>query len=82
MSDLTVLNGGLYFDGNDGTDGQQLWTSDGIESGTVAVTDFGAGECLDDLQSVNGSLYFLARMAPRPPSSSGRATEPRPAQSC
>ena len=38
-SNLTVLNGTLYFSANDGIHGTQLWKSDGTAAGTTMVTD-------------------------------------------
>src|SRR6516225_2991966 len=40
---LTNVNGKLYFTANDGTDGTELWTSDGTKSGTTMVTDIYPG---------------------------------------
>ena len=36
---LTVLNGTMYFNANDGIHGTQLWKSDGTAAGTTMVTD-------------------------------------------
>jgi len=40
---LTNVNGKLYFTANDGTDGTELWTSDGTAAGTTMVTDIYPG---------------------------------------
>ena len=40
---LTVIGGTLYFAANDGTDGTELWKSDGTAAGTVMVKDIYAG---------------------------------------
>ena len=40
---LTDVNGTLFFRANDGTNGQELWKSDGTEAGTVMVKDIWAG---------------------------------------
>ena len=39
LSSLTVLGRKLVFIGNDGTDGDELWTTDGTPTGTTALTD-------------------------------------------
>ena len=39
-SNLTTVGGALYFTANDGTDGEQLWVSDGTSTGTQMLTDF------------------------------------------
>ena len=36
---LTNLNGTLFFAATDGTNGTQLWSSDGTSAGTQMVTD-------------------------------------------
>jgi ELWxxDGT repeat protein len=60
---FTVFNGALYFIGNDGTTGGELWRSDGTEAGTVLVKDIhpGAnGSFPSGLTVFNGALYFAA----------------------
>jgi ELWxxDGT repeat protein len=42
-SNLTNVNGRLYFTANDGTDGTELWTSDGTTTGTTLVQDINPG---------------------------------------
>ena len=62
-TDLTNVNGTLYFRANDGTHGGELWKSDGTAAGTVLVKDInpGANDSLPiDLTNVNGTLYFKA----------------------
>ncbi|MHB1033589.1 MAG: Ig-like domain-containing protein [Pirellulales bacterium] len=65
---LTNLNGTLFFVADDGTNGRELWKSDGTEAGTVMVTDLFAGitnavpNASDPqfLTNVNGTLFFSA----------------------
>ena len=40
--DLAVVGNTLYFAANDGTNGTELWKSDGTASGTVMVKDIEA----------------------------------------
>jgi ELWxxDGT repeat protein len=42
-NDLTNVNGALYFSANDGTDGVELWKSDGTAAGTTQVQDIMPG---------------------------------------
>ena len=64
---LTVVNGILYFAGDNGARGSDLWRSDGTEAGTTMVKDFGPGSSLY-LQptSTDGALYFTASLGPGP----------------
>ena len=66
-SPLTVVNGILYFAGDNGARGSDLWRSDGTEAGTTMVKDFGPGSSLY-LQptSTDGALYFTASLGPGP----------------
>ena len=41
-ADLTAVGNTLYFVANDGTNGYELWKSDGTASGTVMVKDIAA----------------------------------------
>ena len=41
-TDLVTAGGYVYFAANDGTDGVQLWRSDGTTAGTVMITDLNA----------------------------------------
>jgi ELWxxDGT repeat protein len=62
-TDLTDVNGTLFFVGNDGVHGAELWKSNGTAAGTVMVKDIrpsssGAGPFF--LTNVNGTVYFSA----------------------
>jgi ELWxxDGT repeat protein len=62
ISDLTVVNGTLFFVVADANtvfgNGHQLWKSDGTADGTVEVADIAGGNSIEDLTTVGGSLYF------------------------
>ena len=61
---LTNVNNTLFFTAYDGANGQELWKSDGTETGTVLVKDIYTGEGNSsypyNLTNVNGTLYFIA----------------------
>ncbi|MCA9012426.1 MAG: hypothetical protein KDB01_21895 [Planctomycetaceae bacterium] len=71
-SDITNVNGTLFFAATDGNGGRELWKSDGTVSGTVMVKDIYAGknyytdpyEAYSSnpvaLTNVNGTLHFMA----------------------
>ncbi len=62
-ANLTNVNGNLFFTANDGTDGQELWKSNGTAAGTVMVRDINpgsAGSYPGNLTNVNGTLFFSA----------------------
>ena len=70
---FTAVGGTLFFTANDGTDGNELWKTDGTESGTMLVADINPGSSTDNfgdvnpnssnprnLTAFNGLLYFSA----------------------
>ncbi len=65
---LTNVSGTLYFVANDGSNGFELWKSDGTAGGTVMVRNIypGVGSSFGDypsLTNVNGTVFFVARDA-------------------
>ena len=62
-NNLTNVNSVLFFTASDGTNGTELWKSDGTAAGTVMVKDIYAGvnnSNPSNLTNVNGVLYFAA----------------------
>ena len=62
-SDLTEVNGTLFFSAADSSSGRELWKSDGTEAGTVRVKDVNPGPGSSEpgyLTNVNGTLFFRA----------------------
>ena len=63
-SQLTNVNGILYFLAYDGVTGIELWRSDGTATGTYQVKDLTPGnnqtstEKINNLTNVNGTLFF------------------------
>jgi ELWxxDGT repeat protein len=60
---LNNVNGTLFFGANDGTNGIELWKSDGTAAGTVLVKDINPGtpgSSPQFLTNVNGTLFFRA----------------------
>ncbi|MCY7274697.1 MAG: DUF4347 domain-containing protein [Phormidesmis sp. CAN_BIN44] len=60
---LTNVNGTVYFQAYDPTNGNELWKSDGTVAGTVLVKDINPGSNSsypNNLTNVNGTLYFRA----------------------
>ncbi|MFN6566016.1 ELWxxDGT repeat protein [Dendronalium sp. ChiSLP03b] len=69
-SGLTNVGGILFFTANDGTNGRELWKSNGTNAGTVLVKNIspGAASSFGDydgsglLNNINGVLYFAANV--------------------
>jgi ELWxxDGT repeat protein len=62
-SELTNVNGTLFFIARDQAHGHELWKSDGTEAGTVLVKDILPGSWYSwpgNLTNVNGALFFTA----------------------
>jgi ELWxxDGT repeat protein len=59
VTDLTAVNGTLYFRIDDPTTGPGLWKSDGTADGTVLVKSINA----TNLTAVGGNLYFSGKKA-------------------
>lgn len=63
-TDLTVLNGNLYFTADDGVNGRELWISDGTLAGTQRMSNINAVAAdLDNPENLivfNNALYFTA----------------------
>lgn len=65
ISNLTSMNGILYFTANDDTNGIELWRSDGTSSGTYMVKNINTtsyrGSQPSNLTVFKGFLYFTAQ---------------------
>lgn len=64
LSEMTNINGTLFFVTSDEAYGTELWKSDGTEDGTVMVKDInpeeGDGSFPSKLTNVGGKLFFVA----------------------
>ncbi|MFN7560765.1 MAG: beta strand repeat-containing protein, partial [Prosthecobacter sp.] len=64
ITSLTNVNGTLFFAANDGTNGTELWKSDGTSAGTVMVSNInataGASSSPANLLAIGSTLYFSA----------------------
>ena len=63
---LVLMNGYLYFPATTAANGQELWKTDGTETGTVIVKDIVAGTTGSgptNLLAINGTLYFTAQVS-------------------
>jgi ELWxxDGT repeat protein len=63
-STFAVVGGEAYFSADDGSDGQELWKSDGTAAGTTLVDDISpgsAGSSPQYLTDVDGELFFVAQ---------------------
>jgi ELWxxDGT repeat protein len=63
--DLTAFNNKLYFNADNGINGNELWVTDGTESGTQLVKDINPGNPADgsdafEFTELNNQLYFEA----------------------
>lgn len=66
-SELTDVDGILFFAANDGVAGNELWKSDGTIGGTIMIENINnpapgssAGSSPDELANIDGILYFTA----------------------
>lgn len=62
-SELTDVDGVLFFSANDGSRGRELWSSDGTESATMLVRDIMTGPASsrpNQLTTAEGALFFRA----------------------
>ena len=60
---MTAVGNTLYFEADDGTNGYELWKSDGTASGTVMVKDINngsGGSYPSSLTAIGTTLYFSA----------------------
>ncbi|MWB93683.1 T9SS type A sorting domain-containing protein [Flavobacterium sp. GA093] len=63
IRNFIAINGTLYFMGDNGVSGRELWKSDGTPEGTLMVKDIRAGSSWSEPEgfvSYNNTLYFSA----------------------
>ncbi len=61
--DFTLVGSTIFFSGNDGTTGPELWKTDGTSSGTNLVKEIrpgGLGSQLSNFLAVGNTLFFTA----------------------
>ena len=62
LSNLTDVNGSLFFTTNHSAYGNELWKSDGTTNGTFLIKDISSvGSNPSYLKDVNGTLFFRAQ---------------------
>ncbi|MEZ6090250.1 MAG: hypothetical protein R3C05_19925 [Pirellulaceae bacterium] len=61
-NNIININGTAYFRANDGSNGYELWKSDGTDEGTTLVGNINPGNNSfpTAMTNVNGTLFFLA----------------------
>jgi len=63
ISEMAAIEGRLFFVGNDGVNGSELWASDGSEWNTFQITEFSTNSSASgpsDLTSLGGALFYSA----------------------
>ena len=74
---FTAVGNTLYFQATDGTNGTELWKSDGTASGTVMVKDINSGGSSDPMNSRSLATPSIFKPTTEPTESNcGRAMEP------
>lgn len=59
--DLVNVNGTIFFNANDGTNGEELWKHDGTTTTMLEIFPGFNGSNPAELTNVNGTLFFRAR---------------------
>ena len=63
LSNFITIGDNLFFTANDGVNGEELWKSDGTESGTFLINDINSGFASSNIRSfytLNNILFFVA----------------------